>query len=100
MDFKDKMSNVSFGGNWSEELVEANKARDILMNLEWAVENCTQRDVDTAAVQASLEYVEHHADKGPMLVAKWRRGYAIEIQTIRQKHFEDSYRLIVDYMGL
>ena len=79
MDFERQMSNVSFGGNWSEELVELAHIRALLANLEWAVENCTERDVNTQAVRQSLEYIHNHIDKGPMLTARWNRGYAIEI---------------------
>ena len=99
MDFERQMSNVSFGGNWSEELVELAHIRALLANLEWAVENCTERDVNTQAVRQSLEYNHNHIDKGPMLTARWNRGYAIEIAAHRQDFFAQTYRLIADHMG-
>jgi len=100
MDFKNKMSNVSFGGSWAEELVEAEKERDILLNLEWASENCIDQDIDTEAVREALSYIYSHADKGPLLVQRWKRGHAIQIANMRKEHFAETYRLIVDQMGL
>ena len=100
MEYGKKMSNVSFGGNWSEELIEAEKARDILLNFEWAISNCIEKDVNTEAMQEALEYVRLNADKGAMLVERWQKGHSIELPELRRAHFKDTLQLILDQMGL
>lgn len=99
MRFADKLSNVSFGGNWSEELVAAHQLREILENLEWAVENCRERDVKTQAVSEALETLSARMDKGTMLVARWKRGYQIANAQLRYQHFEECYQLIAHQLG-
>jgi hypothetical protein len=48
MEFKKKISNVSFGGNWSEELITEYEIVESLTSLQWAVDNCRKQEVNTA----------------------------------------------------
>ena len=77
----------------------AAQTRDLLANLEWAVANCTERDVDTDAVRQTLEHIRTQADKGPMLVARWQKGHKIIPPKQRQNFFAQTYQLIVDQLG-
>lgn len=99
MRFADKLSNVSFGGNWSEELVAAQQWQEILENLEWAIENCMERNVDTQAVREALEAICPKIDKGELLVARWKRGNQITNAQLRHKHFSECYQLIIHQLG-
>lgn len=100
MDFKNKMSNVAFGGNWSEELVTLQELRLVLEDLDWAVENCTEQDVTTEAVLASLLYVRKNIEKGPMHVEAFLRATRIEIATIRQVDLKKSVDRIKLWSGV
>ena len=88
MDFKNKMSNVAFGGNWSEELVTLEELRVVLEDLDWAVENCTEQDIVTEAVLASLLYVRKNVEKGPMHVEAFLRAARIEIPSMRESELK------------
>ena len=54
MEFKKKISNVSFGGNWSEELITEYEIVESLTSLQWAVDNCRKQEVNTAEVNTAL----------------------------------------------
>jgi hypothetical protein len=53
MEFKKKISNVSFGGNWSEELITEYEIVESLTSLQWAVDNCRKQEVNTAEVNTA-----------------------------------------------
>ena len=74
MEFKKKISNVAFGGNWSEELITEYEILESLASLQWAVDNCRKREVNTPEVNAALI---HLID-----------------QNSREIHFRECFRLI------
>ena len=67
MEFKKKISNVAFGGNWSEELLTQYELAQALLLLQWAVENCREKDVNTSEVQMALHTLTNDLEKGKML---------------------------------
>ena len=67
MEFKKKISNVAFGGNWSEELLTQYELAQALLLLQWAVDNCHEKDVNTSEVQMALHTLTNDLEKGKML---------------------------------
>ncbi len=67
MEFKKKISNVAFGGNWSEELLTQYELAQALSLLQWAVDNCRVKDVNTSEVQMALHTLTNDLEKGKML---------------------------------
>ncbi len=100
MDFESKLSNVAFGGNWAEELVEVKKLTQALADLEWAVQNSWERDVHTEAVRLALDLIEVKIEKGAMHRASFEKAMRIENQTLRQEAMQVSYERMKSWSGI
>ena len=94
MEFKKKISNVSFGGNWSEELITEYEIVESLTSLQWAVDNCRKQDVNTAEVNTALIHLTKDLEKGKILSDRFKRGHLIIDQNLREAHFRECFRLI------
>jgi hypothetical protein len=75
MEFKKKISNVAFGGNWSEELITEYEILESLASLQWAVDNCRKREVNTPEVNAALIHLTKDLEKGKILSDRFTRGH-------------------------
>ena len=94
MEFKKKISNVSFGGNWSEELITEYEIVESLTSLQWAVDNCRKQEVNTAEVDTALIHLTKDLEKGKILSDRFKRGHLIIDQNLREAHFRECFRLI------
>jgi len=94
MEFKKKISNVSFGGNWSEELITEYEIVESLTSLQWAVDNCRKQEVNTAEVNTALIHLTKDLEKGKILTDRFKRGHLIIDQNLREAHFRECFRLI------
>lgn len=94
MEFKKKISNVSFGGNWSEELITEYEIVESLTSLQWAVDNCRKQEVNTAEVNTVLIHLTKDLEKGKILSDRFKRGHLIIDQNLREAHFRECFRLI------
>ena len=94
MEFKKKISNIAFGGNWSEELLTKYELAQALSLLQWAVNNCREKDVNTSEVQKTLHTLTNDLEKGKMLFERFKRGHLISDQFAREMHFRECFRLI------
>ena len=94
MEFKKKISNVSFGGNWSEELITEYEIVESLTSLQWAVDNCRKQEVNTAEVNTALIHLTKDLEKGKILSDRFKRGHLIIDQNLREAHFRECFRLI------
>lgn len=94
MEFKKKISNVAFGGNWSEELITEYEILESLASLQWAVDNCRKREVNTPKVNAALIHLTKDLEKGKILSDRFKRGHLIIDQNSREAHFRECFRLI------
>ena len=94
MEFKKKISNVSFGGNWSEELITEYKIVESLTSLQWAVDNCRKQEVNTVEVNTALIHLTKDLEKGKILSDRFKRGHLIIDQNLREAHFRECFRLI------
>lgn len=75
MDRERQLSNVSFGGAWSEQIAENEALADALDRLDRAVEDTVYEDLrgfEDVAAAVSLACASH--PKGPMMSQAWRSG--------------------------
>ena len=93
MEFKKKISNVAFGGNWSEELLTQYELAQALLLLQWAVDNCREKDVNTSEVQMALHTLTNDLEKGKMLSERFKRGHLISDQFARKMHFCECFSI-------
>ena len=72
MDMKGKLSNVSFGGNWSEDLLARDHLLSVLHVLDHAASVCADQDMRGEETDAALSYVEENIEKGERLAKAFR----------------------------
>lgn len=96
--FKDKMRNVAFGGNWSEELVSLNERDCALAVLQRAVDICTEEDPRGPELDAALEYIAERVEKGASLTHRFRKALTIPHQDERAHQAAQTLRLIRNWL--
>jgi hypothetical protein len=94
MDFKNKMSNVAFGGDWSEQLSAQHDTTQSFAALQWAIDNCREQDVDTEEVRDALAALTNTIEKGGLLRDRFSKGHKITDQSLRHKHLYECVQLI------
>jgi len=83
MDKKKQLSNVAFGGNWSEQILVSDELQAVLDVIHRAVQNCTEHDVEDEALLNAMLYIRKNVEKGPMLCAAFFKAIRIQTQTLR-----------------
>src|SRR5690606_10670301 len=71
---KKQLGNVSFGGNWSEELVDKDQLQRMLSVIEQAARDCARRDVRSRQLEKALEEIGLTIEKGPQLARRFMRA--------------------------
>ena len=94
MDMKRKLGNVSFGGNWSEDILTSDQLNSVLDFLDTVAARCADEDMRGDRLENALAYVSAHIEKGDMLVAALRNGLAVSIPWQRQDAVFRAVRLI------
>ena len=100
MDKKNQLSNVAFGGNWSEQLLIEHELGENLTVIESAISECTERDVEDEALLNAMLYVRKNIEKGPMLCEAFFKAIRIENPSLRQQELERVGRMIWDWSGV
>ena len=88
------MSNVAFGGDWSEQLSAQHDTTQWFAALQWAIDNCREQDVDTDEVRDALDALTNTIEKGELLRDRFSKGHMIANQSLRQQHFRECVVLI------
>ena len=96
---KKQLSNVAFGGNWSEELVDQDRLRSILLVIERAARDCSERDVRGSQLDRALKEIEIMIEKGPQLAGRFRRILTEPHPTVRQQEAQRIARMICRAAG-
>ena len=94
MDMKRKLSNVSFGGNWSEDILTSNQMNSVLEFLDTVAARCADEDMRNDTLEDALAYVAVHIEKGDMLAAVMRNALAMPSPWQRQEAVFRAVRLI------
>lgn len=84
MDRERQLSNVSFGGAWSEQIAENEALADALARLDKAVEDTVYEDLrgfEDVADAIALASSAH--PKGPILAQAWRKGLELPNSGLR-----------------
>ena len=100
MEKKKQLSNVAFGGNWSEEILVNDELNAVLDVIAQAVTHCAQRDVEDEALHRAMLYIRKNVEKGPMLCAAFFRALRIENQGLRYTETCKVEYMIRQWAGL
>lgn len=98
-DLKKKLTNVAFGGSWSEDILDRSTKEDALHVLEQAVLNCMDEDVRSPALHAALDYVRDKFGKGPELASAFLIAVGLQVPAMRQQEASRVLRLIKNWAG-
>jgi hypothetical protein len=94
MDMKRKLGNVSFGGNWSEDILTSDQLHSVLDFLDMVAARCADEDMRDDRLEEALAYVSGHIEKGDMLAAALRKALARFEPLQRQEAAIRAARLI------
>jgi hypothetical protein len=100
MEKKKQLSNVAFGGNWSEEILVNDELEAVLNVIAQAVTHCANRDVEDEALLNAMLYIRKNVEKGPMLCTAFFKAIRIENQGLRQAESCKAEYLIRQWAGV
>lgn len=100
MEKKKQLSNVAFGGNWSEEILVIDELRATLSVIDKAVDECMDRDVEDEELHQAMLYVRQNVEKGAMLCSAFFKALKIQDQVSRQVELQRVVQLIWAWSGL
>lgn len=100
MDRKRQLGNVSFGGDWSENILvrETNLAN--LAVLRAAVEGCRETDPASAATFAALDTLTKGRARGALLAKAFRRAASQPLPELRETELRRVLWNIEGILGL
>lgn len=91
---------MAFDGNWSEEILILDELHSILSVIDKAVEECTERDVESEDLHQAMLYVRMNVEKGPMLCEGFFKALKIENQCLRQERLQEVGNMIIMWAGV
>jgi hypothetical protein len=100
MDKKKQLSNVAFGGNWSEQILVNDELQAVLDVIQNAVADCMDRDVEDEALLNAMLYVRKNVEKGPMLCAAFFKAIRIQNQALRYDEVSNVEQMIRLWAGV
>ncbi|AUQ99313.1 hypothetical protein [Phaeobacter inhibens] len=83
-DIKKQLSNVAFGGSWSEEILNTAGLNAALSVIFQAADDCVERDVATAELDQALEFIRTKVGKGSQLAAQFLKAVRCPNQDVRK----------------
>ncbi len=98
-DMKKQLSNVAFGGSWSEEILDTSTKAQALRQVEAAVLNCFEEDVRTDDLNEALDYLREKIGKGSELISAFLQALNIQTPALRQQEASRVFRLIKNWAG-
>jgi hypothetical protein len=100
MDKKKQLSNVAFGGNWSEKILVTDELHTILDVISLAVSECTERDVEDEKLHQAMLYIRKNVEKGPLLCGAFFKAIRIENQGLRSAEANKVEQMIREWAGV
>jgi hypothetical protein len=100
MDKKKQLSNVAFGGNWSEEILTNDELYAVLDVIALAAAECMSRDVEDEALLNAMLFIRKNIEKGPMLCAAFFKAIRIENQALRYREVGKVEDMIRQWAGV
>ncbi len=99
-DYKTQLSNVAFGGAWSEALIAQDELQNIMDVLQLAADECADRDVNDRAFLHALRYVRAEIEKGPMLVEGLQEALLEPLPALREQAVRRYVAMIKEWAGV
>jgi hypothetical protein len=99
-DMKTQLSNVAFGGSWSEEILDRSKLNNALEVIARAVEDCTEYDMRTPALFEALAYIKDHIGKGSELTDGFLQALAQPNPSLRYAEAKHCEANIIRWSGM
>ncbi|WP_161492638.1 hypothetical protein [Pseudophaeobacter leonis] len=96
---KKQLSNVAFGGSWSEEILNTSELLDALDVIAQAADDCVERDVRSAALEAALTRIQAKVGKGTELCDQFRRAIAEPNHGLRMQNAQQAARRLRLWCG-
>jgi hypothetical protein len=96
---KKQLSNVAFGGNWSEDLVDIDRLNRILSVIERAARDCASQDVRSRQLEKALDEISQTIEKGPQLARRFMRALAELNPSLRHMEASKVARIIRRSVG-
>ena len=100
VDFKKQLSNVAFGGAWSEALVADDELQNIMDVLHRAAKDCGERDINDREFIKALRFVRDEVEKGPMLVEGLQKALLEPHLALREKNVRRYVDMIGEWTGV
>jgi hypothetical protein len=85
-DMKKQLSNVAFGGSWSEEILSTSELMGALDVIAQAADDCVERDVRTVELKAALGLIQAKVGKGTELCDQFMRAIGEPNQGLRRQN--------------
>lgn len=99
MERKRQLSNVAFGGDWSEAIVPREQVQSAMQTLRLAVRYCREVDPRSDEVKEALVWVRRMA-RGDVLADAFLRAGGIENMDVRQGEMQRLLQTIASTVGL
>ena len=96
---KKQLGNVAFGGNWSEQLVDADQLKRMLSVIERAARDCASRDVRSRPLEKALEEISQTIEKGPQLARRFIRALSEPNPGLRHMEANRVARIVKRSIG-
>jgi len=96
---KKHLSNVAFGGAWSEEILERDALKSVMEVLYKAARECGEKDVRDRHLADALSHVYRKIEKGPMLVAGFQKALLEPIPNLRETNARRYVDMIAEWAG-
>lgn len=100
MERKRQLSNVAFGGDWSEGIEPAERLADALACLERAVDAARARNPLNARSLGALEFVTGEIVRGQLQKEAFLRAGRIQHPELRQAELERVLKVIKSLVGM
>jgi len=84
-DIKTQLSNVAFGGSWSEEILNTSYLEDALLIISQAAQDCTEMDVRTPELDEALAFIRSNIGRGPELCSQFMKAVCEPNQALRRQ---------------
>lgn len=98
MERRQQLSNVAFGGDWSEAIMPLEEVQAAIRSIARAVDTCMEEDPRTIEVQGALDLVARFA-RGDMLRAAFLKGCTIPNLGLREQELRRVLALITSVIG-
>lgn len=98
-DIKKQLSNVAFGGSWSEEILSTSELLVALDVIAQAANDCVERDVRTAELETALTLIQAKVGKGTEVCDQFRRAIAEPNHGLRMQNAQRAARRLRLWCG-